>query len=160
LTISRHNRERRNNLPPITHEYLRQLVIDCESLLVERWAAHEEGDILVLADLDRDGFVRFAIEQLGPSVVQSTRDKAAEEGTRPMIALLQPEGYPAVLAKSGDFAHREAAKELRSFAAMSWTGIVPLLVLLPGGLWATQWATPGSNAFVHRYEPATTADAN
>jgi hypothetical protein len=116
------------------------LVDESEMLLRETWDRRcQDRDILVLCDLRREEVVPRCTALWGQDVV----DRTLREATgRPMLTCLQSPDFPDVLEKSGDPAHAAAAGELRGFANLQQIGIVPLLVVIPGGLWATPWAPP------------------
>jgi hypothetical protein len=144
-----------------SHAQLRQLVLDFGPHLEEVWAGHRyEGDILILGDIRSADSRRMAISQHGIAKVDRLQADARRAGLLSMVAFAQDSRFLDLLSRSSCFAQREAAKELRSFAALSGFGVVPLLVVTVGGLWATQWSPAGSGTVIHRFEPETPVDTN
>jgi hypothetical protein len=133
------------------HETLRRVVVECQPLLAELWQGHmDDDDVLVLGDIRRP--------EVGEMAARMGEIRQVAASDRPSwFAYLQPAGFIEVLGADGDFAHREAAKELRGFARAGRA--VPLLVTYPGGLWATCWS-PEDNVLIHRFEPETPPEAN
>jgi hypothetical protein len=83
----------------------------------------DDGDILVLGDPSNG-------DRLSPADLPPTPRTSRSPGAigRPLAA----------------------AAELRGFACMRQNGIVPLLVVVPGGLWATMWSPPDFGVAVCR----------
>lgn len=127
-----------------------RLVETSEPLLRAAWDCRRaDDDVLILGDLRRPEVADSAIQVWGEKVVAQAQ--ARRDGSRPMLAYVQPASFATIMSRSDHFPHRGAGKELLAFAAMP--GLVPLLVIVPDGLWATSWASPSSNAVVLRYEP-------
>ena len=125
-----------------------ELVDESENLLRETWnRRRDDGDILVFCDLRREEVVPRCADLWGRDVVDRTLRGATG---RPMLTCLQPAVFPDVLEGSGDPSHAAAAGELRGFANLRKIGVVPLLVVVPGGLWATMWSPPKSGVAVLR----------
>jgi hypothetical protein len=136
-----------------THSQLCEIVERSEPLLRDIWARRlDDGDIIVLADLRREGCRRFA-RQWWPA--SSVRDALA--GSCPFLPYLQPAQLVNALKREGSRAQGEAAKELAAHAA---AGVVPLWVVTRTGHWATGWAPPGSKVVVIRCEPGPAPDRN
>ncbi len=144
-----------------SHEELQRYVFQCEPLLRNCWAQHKNADdVLILGDTRREECHRTAFDQYGQAALDRLTREAESHGLPPMVPYLQPVRFLDALAKSG-FAGRECAKELRAFAALASFGFVPLLVVTPGGMWATQWVDPADpRAAVLRCEPETPVEAN
>lgn len=153
-------------LPPTddnepTHAQLRSLVEQCEPQLADCWGRRrDDSDVMVLGDIRRPDCRKMAVEQYGREQVEQALVDAGRIGSRPMVPMLQPASFIEILRGTGGFAHREAAKELAAFTRLGPMGIVPLLVIPSGGLWATQWARPDSKTVVVRYQPDTPPEAN
>jgi hypothetical protein len=138
-----------------------QLVVAHEPQLRETWEQHRNADdILVLCDLGRVECQAPCIAQWGEPAVSRAIADAERSGSRAMMAYLQPASFIKALASSGDWAHKETAKELRGMASAASLGVIPLLVIDPAGLWATQWSAPGSKVEVVRYTPAVGPENN
>lgn len=135
-----------------TTEELGQIVVESEAALRARWENHgSREDLLVLADWNREECRPYIRQQHKHEEVDGTLTWAEVVGRRPMFAYNQPaERLIDALARDGDPSHRETARELTRFTRYRDLGIVPLLVVVPGGLWATIWSAPGSRISVLR----------
>jgi hypothetical protein len=134
------------------HLELQQIVIEQQPALVARWARRRrDDDILVLGDPRRPEVREMAVHQLGAAEVGRVIRESERAGRRPIVVVLQPARFIDLLARSADFAHRETAKELRGFARGGFA--LPLLVLTPGGIWATCWS-PDDGTVILRYDPS------
>jgi hypothetical protein len=136
-------------------------VKSCEHHLREVWAHHKhDNDLIVLGDLRRPELLEECVEQHGRDRVDQRLRECESAGERPSMAFLQDAEFVDRMPQSGDWAHRETAKELKGFLAWGRLGIVPLLVVYPGGLWATMWARPDSKTIVGRYKPEAGPESN
>lgn len=145
-----------------THEELCRIVEQYDQQLQSAWGNRSDDDtILVLGDLRHASNRAQCEQQYGVELVESAIAVATANGARPFMTFLQPLAFIDALRQSGSFSLREAAKELAGFASIaSITGIVPLLVILPSGSWATQWSRPDSGTSVVRYKPETPPESN
>jgi hypothetical protein len=143
---------------PSIHEEMQQAILDSGALLADRWSRRRrDDDVLVFGDLSRPDFLEMAREQLERTEIDRILRESGSSNIRPMAACLQPARFIDMLARDGSHAHRAAAQELRGFARRG--NALPLLVLTPGGIWATCWS-PDPKVLIHRYEPETTPEAN
>jgi hypothetical protein len=127
---------------------LRQVVEEAEPLLQQIWKKrHKDTDIIVLADVERED-VQQSIRGWWAEK-EIAKLKQERSGRLLFLPFLQPALFIDFLIKNGG-AQREAAKELRSFAAL---GCVPLWVVRQGGHRATPWSPPGSNVTHIRLDP-------
>jgi hypothetical protein len=152
-------------VPHPSHAALCRLVEAHGPELKDTWSRRpEEQMFLCLGDLRRPDVLRMAEAQWGRELPAAVLDRYYPrlhgEESPPVLAMLLNWSWIDDFGADGDFAHRECARELRSFTGLASVGIVPLLVITPGGVWATQWADPDSGVDVLRYEPDTPADAN
>jgi hypothetical protein len=138
---------------------MNHVVEACKPLLAGAWERHtSETDIIILSDMGRDDITQAATDfwrLFGSGVPTLSVDG------RDWCAMLQREAFLDPLAQGG-FAQREAAKELRGFAAARRSGlnVVPLFVVQEGGHWATMWGPPESNVVPIRHEPQPEPDRN
>jgi hypothetical protein len=148
---------------PPTHDELNRLLEKCEEPLAHAWREHEDDDdILCLGDLNREDSAAAARRfwkrhdyQSPPGIYITGKPGGL------LAAYLQPASLIDAMEQNRSFQVKQAAKELRSFNGLrEVTGLVPLLVILDDGIWATQWAPPGSNATVIRYDPGPEPDRN
>jgi hypothetical protein len=146
-----------------THDELNRLVEACQEILVGAWSKRRnEDDILCLGDLDRQDVgppARQFWKSVGDLVPPTIMVRVGAIGGT-FVAYLQPAQLIDAMERSRVFDLQQAAEELRGFDASRPFGIVPLLVVLRGGFWATQWAPPDSGAAVIRYDPGPGPDRN
>lgn len=143
-----------------THQELSQAVADAEAMLRDCWgrAPDPSSDILVLGDLNRKENLHNAAAWWKRGEINRVLREAEQRNAPPMMPFVQPRGFLLVLEKDGDFAHRQAAKEIR--AVRNDMGFVPLLVVPRSGVWVTAWAPPGLGSLVLRHLPETGPEAN
>ncbi|WP_020465682.1 hypothetical protein [Singulisphaera acidiphila] len=160
--------ERRRNPKPSgdkhpTHDELLRLVDQNTEMLKLVWdRRRNDSDIVVLADVRRTELRHLVEEYWGPVVVAIALAESHATGDRKMLAFIQPSTFADSLRGGDTWSHRETGKELHAFVKMAAVtpGLVPLLVVCTGGLWATQWADPESNVEVIRYAPEVTPGWN
>ena len=132
-----------NNPTPLTEATMIDLVITAAPGLRRAWEHRSDDDsFLILGDLNLCDIQRACLSIWGESAVGQCFAESAVRGGRPMMPF-------AVSLDSLDDIARDidpgVAAELREDAKLIPSGLVPLLVKVPGdGVLTTRWTVPGA----------------